>query len=278
MKNNYIELTEKALFDFLPDLNCRESKLIESMKYSLEAGGKRVRPRLVFEFNALCGGNPEAAVPGACAVEMIHTYSLIHDDLPCMDDDDLRRGKPSNHKVFGEDIALLAGDALQTTAFEILSSDKAAELMGDKACRKSANALARYVGSTGMVGGQVIDLMSENTNAPIEVLQEMDYKKTACLIKAACELGCISAGASEAQLKAASDYAEKIGISDEELGKPVGSDDENSKSTYVSLLGIDKCRQLVDELTQGAIDALDAFENNSDSLREFALELAKRKN
>ena len=291
MKNNYIELTEKALFDFLPDLNCRESKLIESMKYSLEAGGKRVRPRLVFEFNALCGGNPEAAVPGACAVEMIHTYSLIHDDLPCMDDDDLRRGKPSNHKVFGEDIALLAGDALQTTAFEILSSAKAAELMGDKACRKSANALARYAGSTGMVGGQVIDLMSENTNAPIEVLQEMDYKKTACLIKAACELGCISAGASEAQLKAASDYAEKIGIafqiqddildqtsSDEELGKPVGSDDENSKSTYVSLLGIDKCRQLVDELTQGAIDALDAFENNSDSLREFALELAKRKN
>lgn len=291
MKNDYTELTEKALFDFLPGLNCREARLIESMKYSLEAGGKRVRPRLVFEFNALCGGNPEAAVPGACAVEMIHTYSLIHDDLPCMDDDDLRRGKPSNHKVFGEDIALLAGDALQTTAFEILSSDKAAELMGDKACRKSANALARYAGSTGMVGGQVIDLMSENTNAPIEVLREMDYKKTACLIKAACELGCISAGATDAQLKAASDYAEKIGIafqiqddildqtsSDEELGKPVGSDDENSKSTYVSLLGIDKCRQLVDELTQGAIEALEAFDNNSDLLREFALELAKRKN
>ena len=291
MKNDYTEITEKALFDFLPGLNCREARLIESMKYSLEAGGKRVRPRLVFEFNALCGGNPEAAVPGACAVEMIHTYSLIHDDLPCMDDDDLRRGKPSNHKVFGEDIALLAGDALQTTAFEILSSDKAAELMGDKACRKSANALARYAGSTGMVGGQVIDLMSENTNAPIEVLREMDYKKTACLIKAACELGCISAGATDAQLKAASDYAEKIGIafqiqddildqtsSDEELGKPVGSDDENSKSTYVSLLGIDKCRQLVDELTQGAIEALEAFDNNSDSLREFALELAKRKN
>lgn len=290
MKNDYIALTEKALFDFLPDLNCREAKLLESMKYSLEAGGKRVRPRLVFEFNALCGGNPEAAVPGACAVEMIHTYSLIHDDLPCMDDDDLRRGKPSNHKVFGEDIALLAGDALQTAAFEILSSDKAAELMGSDACRKSANALARYAGSTGMVGGQVIDLMSENTNAPIEVLREMDYKKTACLIKAACELGCISAGAGEAQLKAASDYAEKIGIafqiqddildqtsSDEELGKPVGSDNENSKSTYVSLLGIDKCRQLVDELTQGAIDALGAFDNSSASLSEFALELAKRK-
>lgn len=291
MKNDYISLTEHALFDFLPDLNCREKKLIESMKYSLEAGGKRVRPRLVFEFNALCGGNPDAAVAPACAVEMIHTYSLIHDDLPCMDDDDLRRGKPSNHRVFGEDIALLAGDALQTLAFEVLSSEKSAELMGGDACRKAVNTLARYVGATGMVGGQVIDLISENTSAPIEVLREMDYKKTACLIKAACELGCISANASEAQLKAASAYAECIGIafqiqddildqtsSDEELGKPVGSDNENSKSTYVSLLGIEKCRELVDELTQSAIEALEIFDEDSQSLKDFALELARRKN
>lgn len=284
-------MTEKALFDFLPDLNCREAKLIESMKYSLEAGGKRVRPRLVFEFNALCGGNPDAAAAAACAVEMIHTYSLIHDDLPCMDDDDLRRGKPSNHKVYGEDIALLAGDALQSLAFEILTSDKTAELMGDNASRKAANTLARYVGATGMVGGQVIDLMSENTNAPIEVLREMDYKKTACLIKAACELGCISANAGEKQLKAASEYAECVGLafqiqddildqtsSDEELGKPVGSDNENSKSTYVSLLGIEKCRQLVDELTESAINALEAFDKESQTLKNFALELANRKN
>ena len=291
MKNDYIAMTEKALFDFLPDLNCREAKLIESMKYSLEAGGKRVRPRLVFEFNALCGGNPDAAAAAACAVEMIHTYSLIHDDLPCMDDDDLRRGKPSNHKVFGEDIALLAGDALQSLAFEILTSDKTAGLMGDNASRKAANTLARYVGATGMVGGQVIDLMSENTNAPIEVLREMDYKKTACLIKAACELGCISANAGENQLKAASEYAECVGLafqiqddildqtsSDEELGKPVGSDNENSKSTYVSLLGIEKCRQLVDELTESAINALEAFDKESQTLKNFALELANRKN
>ncbi len=279
------------MFDFLPGGDCREAKLIESMKYSLEAGGKRVRPRLVFEFNALCGGNPEAAAAPACAVEMIHTYSLIHDDLPCMDDDDLRRGKPSNHKVFGEDIALLAGDALQTMAFEILSCDKAAELMGEKASRQSVNTLARYAGATGMVGGQVIDLISENTGAPVEVLREMDYKKTACLIKAACDLGCISANADEAKLKAASAYAECIGIafqiqddildqtsSDEELGKPVGSDNQNSKSTYVSLLGIEKCRELVDELTQSAIEALSAFERDSEPLKEFALELARRKN
>ncbi len=291
MKNDYIAMTESALFDFLPDPGCREAKLIESMRYSLEAGGKRVRPRLVFEFNALCGGDPDAAAAAACAVEMIHTYSLIHDDLPCMDDDDLRRGKPSNHRVFGEDIALLAGDALQTMAFEILTCDKTAALMGDRACRLAANTLARYAGATGMVGGQVIDLMSENTNAPIEVLREMDYKKTACLIKAACELGCISANATEAQLRAASEYAECIGVAfqiqddildqtstDEELGKPVGSDCENSKSTYVSLLGVEKCRVLVDELTQKAIGVLGAFDKDPRSLREFALELAARKN
>lgn len=206
MKTDFISVTEKYLFDFLPDLNCKEKKLIESMKYSLEAGGKRVRPCLVFEFAQLCGEKAEKAAPFACAVEMIHTYSLIHDDLPCMDDDDLRRGKPSNHIVYGEDTALLAGDALQTLAFEIMSSDKVSELIGDKACRKGVNTLAKYAGAVGMVGGQVIDLMSENTNAPIEVLREMDYKKTACLIKAACELGCICADADEKYIKAASEY------------------------------------------------------------------------
>ena len=289
MKNDYIAMTESALFDFLPDPGCREAKLIESMRYSLEAGGKRVRPRLVFEFNALCGGDPDAAAAAACAVEMIHTYSLIHDDLPCMDDDDLRRGKPSNHRVFGEDIALLAGDALQTMAFEILTCDKTAALMGDRACRLAANTLARYAGATGMVGGQVIDLMSENTNAPIEVLREMDYKKTACLIKAACELGCISANATEAQLRAASEYAECIGVAfqiqddildctstDEVLGKPVGSDEAHQKSTYVSLLGIEKARALVHDYTAQAIAALNRIGGNTKALSFFAMDLAKR--
>lgn len=233
------------------------------MAYSLEAGGKRVRPYLVFSFNSLCGGSEESATAFACAVEMIHTYSLIHDDLPCMDNDDLRRGKPSNHKVFGEDIALLAGDALLTLAFETLTNEKTVKICGTSACCRGVSVLSKYAGATGMIGGQVIDLMSENTNAPIEVLREMDYKKTACLIKAACELGCISAGANDKQIKAASEFGECIGIafqiqddildvtsSDEELGKPVGSDAENSKSTYVSLLGIEKCRELVDELTE----------------------------
>ena len=240
MTKDYAKNIENALKSCLPSTDCREKKLIDAMAYSLEAGGKRVRPYLVFSFNSLCGGSEESATAFACAVEMIHTYSLIHDDLPCMDNDDLRRGKPSNHKVFGEDIAL-------------------------------------------------IDLMSENTNAPIEVLREMDYKKTACLIKAACELGCISAGANDKQIKAASEFGECIGIafqiqddildvtsSDEELGKPVGSDAENSKSTYVSLLGIEKCRELVDELTEKAVNALHGFDGDTKELEEFAYKLAKR--
>ena len=284
-----IQRIENALYGCLPDKNCREGVLIDAMRYSLEAGGKRVRPRLVLEFARLCGGSEEAALPFACAVEMIHTYSLIHDDLPCMDDDDLRRGKPSNHKVYGEDIALLAGDALLTLAFETLADDKTAELAGDRACRLAAKTLARYAGAVGMVGGQVIDLKSENTNAPLEVLREMDEKKTACLIQAACELGCIAANAGADKRRAAALYGESIGVafqiqddildqtsSDEELGKPVGSDNENSKSTYVSLLGIEKCRALVDELTNQAIEALSAFDTDTAPLRDYALALAKR--
>lgn len=284
-----IQRIENALYGCLPDKNCREGVLIDAMRYSLEAGGKRVRPRLVLEFARLCGGSEEAALPFACAVEMIHTYSLIHDDLPCMDDDDLRRGKPSNHKVYGEDIALLAGDALLTLAFETLADDKTAELAGDRACRLAAKTLARYAGAVGMVGGQVIDLKSENTNAPLEVLREMDEKKTACLIQAACELGCIAANAGADKRRAAALYGESIGVafqiqddildqtsSDEELGKPVGSDNENSKSTYVSLLGIEKCRALVDELTNQAIEALSAFDADTEALRDYALVLAKR--
>ena len=290
MNNHYPALIENALERYLPSLDCRERKLIESMRYSLEAGGKRVRPMLVLEFNALCGGKTKAALPFACAVEMIHTYSLIHDDLPCMDNDDLRRGKPSNHKAFGEDTALLAGDALQTLAFEILTSDETAALVGDAACRKAVNALARYAGCIGMAGGQMIDLESENTNASFEVIQDLVGKKTACLLQAACELGCISANADEAKITAASAYGRAIGFAfqiqddildctstDEELGKPVGSDEENHKSTFVSIVGINECRRMVDAYTAQAIGALRQFGGNTNALSHFALDLAKRK-
>lgn len=286
-----INLIEEKLFSYLPNEDLLEKNLITSMEYSLKAGGKRVRPNLALEFCRLCNQPVEKAVPFGCAVEMIHTYSLIHDDLPCMDDDDLRRGKPSNHKVFGEDIALLAGDALQSLAFEILSCEETVNLTSPKACIKAVNTLSKYCGAVGMVGGQVIDLENENKKAPIEVLQTMDIKKTGGLIKAACEMGCIAAEADEEKIKAAELYGEYIGIafqivddildvtsSSQELGKPVGSDLENDKSTYVSLLGIDKCKELVNELTQKAINTLSVFNGDTKPLKDFAIKLANRKN
>lgn len=290
MKIDYLEHFEKRIYNLLPSDDCIEGVLAKSMKYSIEAGGKRVRPLLVYEFNSLCSGDADCAFPFAAGVEMIHTYSLIHDDLPCMDNDDLRRGKPANHKVFGEDIALLAGDALLTLAFETVTGDATANILSDAACRKAVSVLANYAGALGMVGGQVIDILSENINAPIEVLREMDYKKTACLIKAACELGCISANTSDELTKAASNYGECVGLafqiqddildvtsSDDQLGKPVGSDSEKSKSTYVSLLGVEKCRKLVNELTQQAVNSLDKFSGDTQILRDMAYSLASRK-
>jgi len=268
-----------------------EKNLVDSMEYSLMAGGKRVRPVLVAEFAQLCGGNPEKSLPAAVAVECIHTYSLIHDDLPCMDDDDFRRGKPSNHKVYGEDISLLAGDALQSLAFEALSSPEFVSDVGaDKAIR-CVNILSAYCGAKGMVGGQVIDIEHENKNAGIEIISEMDRKKTGALIKSACEMGCVCGGGTEEQIKSAEKYGECIGLAfqvmddildvtstGEALGKPVGSDLENNKSTYVSLLGIDKCREIVKEQTNQAIEALNSFSGDVTALKEFALNLANREN
>lgn len=291
MNNRFLPQVENTLFRYLSSADGREKKLSEAMRYSLEAGGKRVRPMLVMEFNALCGGKPEAALPFACAVEMIHTYSLIHDDLPCMDDDDLRRGKPSSHKVFGEDIALLAGDALLTLAFEILTDATTAALTGDNACRRAVCTLARYAGGAGMVGGQVIDLQSENKRVDEATLKDLVGKKTACLIQAACELGCLSAHAGEEQLRAAAAYGKSIGFAfqiqddildctstDAVLGKPVGSDEQNQKSTFVSLLGLDRSRQLVEHYTEQAISALTSFKGDTQPLSDLALYLARREN
>ncbi len=284
-----IQRIEKAIGSYLPKRGELDAVLIDSMEYSLKAGGKRVRPRLTLAFCRACGGSIAAALPFACAVELIHTYSLIHDDLPCMDNDDYRRGKPSNHIVFGEAAALLAGDALQSLAFEIMLSKETASVIDPALAMRAAHMLACCCGAGGMVSGQIIDLENEGKRAPAEVLRVMDEKKTGALIKAACCMGCIVAGAEEKKIKAASVFAENIGTAfqivddildvtstSEALGKPVGSDCKNEKSTYVSLLGLEKCRALVQNYTKNATDALCVFDGDISALREFAEKLALR--
>ncbi len=284
-----LKLFEQELISYLPKEDGYINTVIESMRYSLTAGGKRIRPMLVIEFAKLCGGNEEAAMPFACGIEMIHTYSLIHDDLPCMDNDDLRRGKPTNHKVFGEAAAVLGGDALLTLAFGTVLSERSVTLNGYEKCARAARLLADNAGAEGMIGGQIIDTESENREVTPERLRIMDSKKTGALIKASCLLGCICAGASAEEFKAAEDYAENIGLafqivddildvtSDEAtLGKPIGSDKENNKSTYVSLLGLEKCRELCDELTNKALSSLDIFTADTSPLRSLALTLRDR--
>ncbi len=285
-----LNIIENALYSYLPNDNILIKKLFDSMRYSVDAGGKRVRPQLVIEFCRLCGGDVETALPFACAIEYIHTYSLIHDDLPCMDDDDMRRGKPSNHKVFGEDTALLAGDALQSLAFEVMSLPETVNKAGANKAVKCINTLSRFCGAKGMVGGQVIDLENEKKSASYEEVLECNDLKTGGLIKAACVMGAILGGADDIQLKMAEKYGKCIGLSfqivddilditstNEELGKPVGSDIENNKSTYVTLFGIEKCRVMVDELTKEAIEALDCFDDDNTELKKFAISLAERK-
>lgn len=259
-----------------------EAKMLEAMRYSVENGGKRIRPMLTLEFCRMCGGSVEAALPLACAIEFIHTYSLIHDDLPCMDDDGMRRGKPSSHIKFGEANALLAGDSLLTFAFQ--SAGEAEDIPAD-AVAKAVSLLARASGCAGMIAGQVQDLENENKTVAADDLRSVDILKTGELIRCACQLGCIAAGADDMKLEAARVYAENLGIafqivddildvtSDEAtLGKPVGSDAENCKNTYVSLLGLEEAKKIAAELTRKAIDALGVFGGES----EFLVSLSKK--
>ena len=258
------------------------ARLLDAMRYSLTAGGKRLRPILTLEFCRLCGGDVHAALPAACGVELLHTYSLIHDDLPCMDDDDMRRGKPSSHIKFGEANALLAGDSLLTFAFQ--SAGEAEDIPAD-AVAKAVSLLARASGCAGMIAGQVQDLENENKTVAADDLRSVDILKTGELIRCACQLGCIAAGADDKKLEAARVYAENLGIafqivddildvtSDEAtLGKPVGSDAENCKNTYVSLLGLEEAKKIAAELTRKAIDALGVFGGES----EFLVSLSKK--
>lgn len=287
--DKYLSLVDKTLANFILKGRDEYKALNDAMMYSVAAGGKRIRPMLSMAFASLCGKSPEVALYPACAVEFIHTYSLIHDDLPCMDNDDMRRGKPSNHIVFGEDTALLAGDALQSLAFEAVLCPENVKLTGGEAAAKCGYYLASLCGARGMVGGQVIDLALEKVEGDIATVKMMHSLKTAALIKAACVMGCISAGATDEQIEAADKFAECIGLqfqivddildvtsTTDVLGKPVNSDVENNKSNMVSLLGIEKCKALAKELTDNAIEALKAFSGDTKPLEDFALKLLNR--
>ncbi len=255
-----------------------QGKLFEAMEYSLLAGGKRLRPILAFEFCRMCGADWKNVAPFAAAIEMIHTYSLIHDDLPCMDNDDFRRGRPTNHKVYGEALAVLAGDALLTDAFAVAST---ADLDG-RTVADAIAVIAECSGSLGMVGGQVLDIMSEERQLSEQEVLDIQSRKTGGLIRAACCCGALAGGASEEQFDAAAQFASGIGLAfqirddmldvigtQEEMGKGVGTDE--AKNTFVRLYGLEECERLVQKYTNYAIDALQVF-----SETEYVVHLARK--
>lgn len=285
---SYIELIENKLKFYNPQYDNLQNNIYKSMNYSLEAGGKRLRPVLLLEFCRICGGSIEDALPFGCALEMIHTYSLIHDDLPAMDNDDLRRGKPTNHKVFGEAVAILAGDALLTKAFHIMAS---ADMINKANQIKAIEYMSDAAGTDGMIGGQIVDIENENKPANIETLRYMHSLKTGALIKAACVIGGIVAGASDDVLEILSEYAENLGIAfqirddildvmgnEEELGKPVGSDAKSNKSTYVSILGINEAKRLCSDYTDRALECLSKLKVDTGFIEEFTRSLLTRNN
>lgn len=284
--NKYKPLIDKKLQEILKDAPPEYAILEDAMKYSLSIGGKRIRPCLLMEFANICGGDTEDALNLATAIECIHTYSLIHDDLPCMDNDDMRRGKPSCHKKFGEDIALLAGDALLTFAFSLVTRCKRSNPLNIIRC---VEILSAYSGKNGMIGGQVIDLQSEGKEIDNGKLLTMYTLKTSMLLQAACYMGCIISGATGEQKNAAYQYGKNLGIAFQivddildvtsttsQLGKPVGSDQQNQKSTYVSINGLENAKAAADEYTNKAIEALEPFKDKADALKELTLMLCKR--
>jgi len=282
----YREYIESYLKQWYSRFHDEPQKLLfEAMEYSLLAGGKRLRPVLAFEFCRICGADWKTAVPFAAAVEMIHTYSLIHDDLPSMDNDDLRRGRPTNHKVYGEAMAILAGDALLTDAFAVAST---AQLPQPQDMAFAISVLSECAGSLGMVGGQVLDIQSEQRACTEEEILNIQSRKTGALINAACVLGVVAAGGTEEQIDAAASFAGALGIAfqirddmldvigtKDEMGKGVGTDDV--KNTFVRLYGLEKCEELVQKYTDAALSALDVFEDPG-FLPELAASLTARRN
>ena len=258
----------------------------DAMRYSLLAGGKRIRAALVLEFCRICGGDTESAMDIACAVEMLHTYSLIHDDLPCMDNDSLRRGKPTNHVVYGECVATLAGDALQAEAFRrILSSS-----VSDMARLRCAGLLADAVGLDGMCGGQYLDMLGEGEKLTVSQLDAINSRKTGALLAASCAMGVAAADGTEDQENAARRYGELIGLAfqirddmldvlstESELGKPIGSDAAENKNTYMALLGQSACEAEITRLSNEAVGILHEEFSDTAFLEDLTKRLATRK-
>ena len=281
----YREYIEAYLKDYYAQFAQEPQKpLFEAMEYSLLAGGKRLRPVLACEFCRICGADWKKAAPFAAAIEMIHTYSLIHDDLPSMDNDDFRRGRPTNHKVFGEAMAILAGDALLTDAFTVASRN---ELETAQQVRDAMGILSECAGSLGMVGGQVLDIMSEERELTEQEVLDIQSRKTGCLIRAACALGAMAGGATEEQFDAACRFAAGLGLAfqirddmldvigtQEEMGKGVGTD--AVKNTFVRLYGLEKCEELVQKYTDYALEGLNVFTDTA-YITELAESLTQRR-
>lgn len=278
---------DSALDAYLPEKNNAQGIIYTAMRYSLFAGGKRLRPILMLETAKMCGGDEKTVMPFACAMEMIHTYSLIHDDLPAMDNDDLRRGMPTSHIKFGEATAILAGDALLNKAFEIVSAvgNGSAELT-----LKAMSELAKSSGTEGMIGGQVIDMESEGKDISLDELRRLHLLKTGAIIRSSCRIGAVLSGASETEISAVDEFAANLGVafqirddildvegSEEELGKPIGSDAEQEKNTYVKLVGLEKSKELAAEYSAKAKAALEMFGEKADFLLRLTDYLIDRK-
>ncbi|MBM7867941.1 geranyl transferase [Heliobacterium gestii] len=282
---------DAALSRFMPAEDEAPPAIHKAMRYSLFAGGKRLRPLLVLAGCRAVGGDEESVMAAACALEMIHTYSLIHDDLPAMDDDDLRRGMPTNHVVFGEATAILAGDGLLTRAFGLLAEEGLRSGQAPALVLQVIAELAEASGSLGMIGGQVVDMESENKQIDVATMEYIHAHKTGALIRASLRIGAFLGGGSSEQVAALSRYGDHLGLAfqitddlldiqgdPEKIGKPVGSDEKNNKATYPALLGLEKARQEAERVVQAALDSLDGFDEQAELLRDLARYLLVREN
>ena len=291
---DYKEIIDAHLLDFIPNIDNKSISLYESMKYSLTAGGKRLRPILLLAACEFAGGDINEAIPYSCAVEYIHTYSLIHDDLPAMDNDDLRRGLPTNHKIYGDALAILAGDGLLTTAFEAINKDMMMYFDNPEKMRKRISAsfeIAKGAGCKGMVAGQVSDIEAETNDCSNEMLEYIHINKTAALIKSAIKAGLYLGNPSSDMLSQLDKYAENLGLAyqiaddildvignPEELGKETGSDKKKNKTTYTSINGLEAAQDRLEQLTENAVEAIADYYDNAEFFRDLVLELKDRRN